>query len=197
MCACVSQSWGPPAGGNLWTVSELLSCATRTASAVLVTGSCASACLVGTKSAILCWPLRSARGLWRCCRTHHCTTAAAREAWRRNCNACRTTGASTWAWLRVSLQHSEGCVNLIRPSAACWFVSSRVLSCELAHSLGERFTCAGVKDALYWLLCRRLLHFAWSAKRGFFIFYFFLRLKANLIFLLKIGFRHCRAPFHF
>lgn len=119
MCACASRSWGPPAGGNLWTVSGLLSCATRTASAVHVTGSCANACQAGTKSATLCWPLRSARGLWKCCRTHRCMTAAAREAWRRNCNACRTTGASTWAWLRVSLQHSEGCVNLIRPSAAC------------------------------------------------------------------------------
>lgn len=80
MCVCVIQSWAPPGGGNLWTASEPLNCATRTASAARVTGSCGSASLVGTRSAAPCWPPRSARGRWRCCRTRRCTTAAARGA---------------------------------------------------------------------------------------------------------------------
>lgn len=102
MCACVIRSWVPPGGGNPWTVSAPRNCATRTASAAHVTGSCASASLAETRSAAPCWPPRSARGRWRCCRTRRCTTAAAREAWRKSCSVCRTTGASTWVWLRVS-----------------------------------------------------------------------------------------------
>lgn len=107
MCVCVTRSWVPLGGGNPWTASVPRNCATRTASAAHVTGSCASVSLAETRSAAPCWPPRSARGRWRCCRTRLYMTAAARGAWKRSCSVCRTTGASTWVWLRVShCQHA-------------------------------------------------------------------------------------------
>lgn len=142
MCAFVTRSLVPPAGGNLWTVSEPPSCATRTASAARVTGSCASACRAETRSAAPCWPPRSARGRWRCCRTRRSTTAAAREAWRRSCSACRTTGASTWAWLRVSLpcralsRANEASCCRRWSTAACWCFYVRSSLHTLRSSVG-------------------------------------------------------------
>lgn len=168
MCVSVIQSWALPGGGNLWTASEPLNCATRTASAAHVTGSCASACPVGTKSAAPCSPPRSARARWRCCRTHRCTTADAREAWRRSYSACRTTGASTWVWLRVSLQHWA--VSRVNKASCCLLSSPRVLSWQMERNnfvvfLCELHICGGQRRFCIDCCVGACLKFAWSAKR--------------------------------
>ena len=99
------QGWGVMAGWLLWTVCGPVRCATRTLSAARATASCASAWWERTGPP--CWPTVSARLLWRCCRTIPYMTAAASVAWRKNCSAYRTTGASTWAWQKVRQGQEE------------------------------------------------------------------------------------------
>lgn len=124
-----APSWRLSPSG--WTASRPAKCATRTLTAAPGTGWCASA--LWAKRRRPCWTTtRSARLPWKCCWSALCTTAAAREGWRRSCSVCRPTGPSTWALTKVgsrwssALQKPSGYLNkhsqLIVKSTETWFL---------------------------------------------------------------------------